>query len=102
MSGKKTYSFYSNSKGYASPTSGWSCVGVFVSKPEMITCENCGARRVRIVHRMRHPGMSGHRDVGVTCAGRMEGDMLAPRRREQQLAKTKGETITPPDALEEV
>lgn len=101
MSGKKAYSFYSSSNGHTSPTSGWSCVGVFVSKPEMITCENCGARRVRIVHRMRHPGVSGHRDVGVTCAGRMEGDMLAPRRREQQLAKTKDETITPPDEDEE-
>lgn len=101
MSGKKAYSFYSRSNGHSGPTSGWSCVGVFVSKPEMIICENCGARRVRIVHRMRHPATSGHRDVGVTCAGRMEGDMLAPRRREQQLAKTGDEIITPPDEDEE-
>lgn len=65
------------------PHSGWQCVGVTDLGAPVGVCEMCGYQIIRYVHHMVHPQ---HRplDVGCICAGKMEGDVEAAKKREQE------------------
>ena len=64
------------------PKTGWTCTGVTdLGSPSGI-CQMCGHQIIRYVHHMVHP-QYGLLDVGCVCAGKMEGDENAARRREQ-------------------
>ena len=46
-------------------------------------CQMCGYQIIRYAHQMEHPDY-GHLSVGCVCAGRMEGDVEAAKRRESE------------------
>ena len=64
------------------PHSGWSCVGVTDLGSPCGVCEMCGYQIIRYVHHMVHPNYNSL-NVGCVCAGKMEGDIAAAKRREQ-------------------
>ncbi len=64
------------------PKSGWVCTGITdLGSPSGI-CQMCGKHVIRYVHHMIHPEW-GRLDVGCICAGKMEGNIDAAKRREQ-------------------
>ena len=63
------------------PHGGWRCVGLEDLGKPMITCEMCEARPVRHVHLMEHTEYPEVLSVGYACAGHMEGDPAAAKRR---------------------
>ena len=65
------------------PRSGWHCVGVVDLGAPVGICQMCGYQIIRYAHQMEHPEY-GHLSVGCVCAGRMEGDPEAARRREAE------------------
>ena len=64
------------------PHSGWQCVGVTDLGAPIGVCEMCGYQIIRYVHHMVHPQYRSL-DVGCVCAGKMEGDVEAAKKREQ-------------------
>ena len=64
------------------PHSGWTCNGVTDLGEPCGICEICGNQIIRYVHHMTHPQYHPL-DVGCICAGKMEGDIEAAKRREQ-------------------
>lgn len=64
------------------PHSGWHCVGVTDLGAPCGVCEMCGYQIIRYVHHMVH---NDYRplNVGCVCAGKMEGDVAAARKRER-------------------
>ncbi len=65
------------------PHSGWHCVGVVDLGAPVGICQMCGYQIIRYAHQMEHPEY-GHLSVGCVCAGRMEGDPEAAKRREAE------------------
>ena len=63
------------------PHSGWHCVGVEDLGAPVGVCQMCGYQIIRYAHQMEHPDFSPL-SVGCVCAGRMEGDVEAAKRRE--------------------
>ena len=64
------------------PKSGWVCTGITdLGSPSGI-CQMCGKHIIRYVHHMIHPEW-GQLDVDCICAGKMEGNIDAAKRREQ-------------------
>lgn len=70
------------------PHRGWTCHGVTDLGEPMETCEMCEQQTIRYVHEMHHADY-GVLHCGCVCAGHMEGDVVAARRRE---ASAKRET----------
>ena len=67
------------------PHKGWTCVNVEdLGEPEAV-CEMCEIQQIRYVHWMEHPDFSEVLAVGSICAGHMENDYEAPRKREYGL-----------------
>lgn len=64
------------------PHSGWQCVGITDLGTPSGVCEMCGHQIIRYVHHMVHPNYHSL-DVGCVCAGKMEGDIEAAKKREQ-------------------
>ncbi|WP_300713667.1 ATP-dependent helicase [uncultured Acetatifactor sp.] len=65
------------------PHSGWHCVDVIDLGEPVGICQMCGYQIIRYAHQMEHPDY-GHLSVGCVCAGRMEGDVEAAKRRESE------------------
>jgi DNA helicase-2/ATP-dependent DNA helicase PcrA len=65
------------------PHSGWKCTGVTDLGAPVGVCEMCGHQIIRYVHHMVHPDY-GPLDVGCVCAGKMEGDIQAAKKREAE------------------
>lgn len=65
------------------PHSGWVCTGITDLGEPVGTCGMCGHQIIRYVHHMHHPEY-GSLGVGCICAGQMEGDPEAARRRERE------------------
>jgi hypothetical protein len=66
------------------PHQGWTCTDVEDIGEQDHLCEMCEAMFVRYVHTMEHPAYETLR-VGCVCAGDMEQDLAAARRRETDL-----------------
>ncbi|MCR5264373.1 MAG: UvrD-helicase domain-containing protein [Clostridiales bacterium] len=64
------------------PHSGWVCEGVIDLRFPAGVCRMCGRQIIRYVHVMRHPGYPRTIGAGCDCAGMMEGDLQAARKRE--------------------
>ena len=64
------------------PHSGWVCEGVIDLGGPFGICRMCGYQIIRYVHIMRHPDYPRTIGAGCECAGKMEGDPEASRRRE--------------------
>jgi hypothetical protein len=64
------------------PWSGWSCVGIDDMGRPSETCELCGTAVVRYVHTMTHPRWGENLRVGCVCAGHLEGNSEAAKRRD--------------------
>ncbi len=64
------------------PHDGWYCTGITDLGAPVGVCEMCGYQIIRYVHHMIHPS---YRPLGVgcVCAGKMEGDVAAARKRER-------------------
>jgi hypothetical protein len=67
------------------PQKGWHCVGVTDLDEPSATCEMCQHQIIRYVHHMRHPDYPLELSCGCYCAGRMEMDHVAARKRERVL-----------------
>lgn len=66
------------------PHKGWRCVDIEEHAAQDHLCEMCEARLVRFVHVMVHEACAAPLRVGCVCAGHMEEDLAAARRRETQ------------------
>ena len=64
------------------PHSGWSCIGISDLGEPVGICEMCGYQIIRYVHHMAHPNYR-YLNVGCICAGKMEGNPEAARKRER-------------------
>ncbi len=49
------------------------------------SCMMCGNEKIRYVHILKHPEVSGEYRVGCVCAEKMTGDYINPERRERDL-----------------
>ncbi len=65
------------------PHEGWTCVGIEDLGAPVGICEMCGYQIIRYAHHMEHPRYRSL-TAGCVCAGRMEGDIEAARRRETE------------------
>ena len=66
------------------PHSGWICTGITDLGEPADICEMCGHQIIRYVHHMIHPNYRPL-SAGCICAGKMEGDIEAARKREREL-----------------
>ena len=66
------------------PHSGWRCTGISDLGEPVGICGMCGYQVIRYVHQMVHDGYPGSIGAGCICAGKMEGDTEAARKREQE------------------
>jgi hypothetical protein len=66
------------------PLDGWRCVEVIDFESESFACELCGYPTVRYIHVMSHCEYPSEIHVGCVCAGIMEGDMLAAKKRDAE------------------
>ena len=64
------------------PKDGWVCAGITDLGEPSGVCGMCGEQTIRYVHRMIHPAYRSL-GVGCVCAGKMEGDLPAARKRER-------------------
>lgn len=72
------------------PRSGWRCVGVEDLRAPTETCDACGRRRLRHVHKLRHADWPAEIGCGCVCAGLLEGNPGEARRREKALRSFSG------------
>ncbi|MBE6638340.1 MAG: ATP-dependent DNA helicase PcrA [Ruminococcaceae bacterium] len=65
------------------PHTGWRCEGITDLGEPVGICEMCGYQIIRYVHHMVH---ENYRPLGVgcVCAGKMEGDIAAAKKRERE------------------
>lgn len=75
------------------PHKGWVCVDVEDSMDLSSTCEMCESQRIRFIHYMEHEDYPHTLAVGCICAGYMEEDLIAARKRDDfmksRMAKKK-------------
>ena len=68
------------------PKREWSCTGITdLGRNNRATCEMCEVQQIRYVHHMEHLQYDEPLDVGCICAGYMEENPDAARRRETDL-----------------
>jgi len=67
------------------PKDGWICVGISDLGAPVGLCGMCKKQAIRYAHHMIHPLYPRQIDAGCVCAGRMEGDVVASKRREAEL-----------------
>lgn len=68
------------------PHTGWTCIGITDLGEPCGVCEMCGYQIIRYVHHMVHPNYH-QLNVGCVCAGKMEGNVEAAKKREQEFKK---------------
>lgn len=67
------------------PHRGWTCVDIEdLGSPDAI-CEMCERQEIRYVHFMEHPDYPEILKCGCVCAGHMEEDLEAARRRDDTM-----------------
>ncbi len=67
------------------PKRGWRCVGFKdLDEPSEI-CEMCERMPIRFVHEMEHDDYPDTLRVGCVCAGNMQQDLVAARRRDDEM-----------------
>lgn len=66
------------------PHSGWRCEGITDLGAPVGICGMCGYQIIRYVHNMVHDDYPRKIGAGCICAGKMEGDVEAARKREQE------------------
>ncbi len=66
----------------AVPHRGWICTDIEELREPQLICEMCESQIIRYVHYMQHPDFREILRVGCICAGNMEQDLNAARRRE--------------------
>jgi hypothetical protein len=64
------------------PHKGWICVDIDDLGEPSALCEMCEVKQIRYVHRMEHPDYPISLGCGCFCAGHMEQDPAAARKRE--------------------
>jgi hypothetical protein len=72
------------------PKTGWYCVSeddLGREEDNWATCEMCQTKSIRHVHHLRHSDMEQTLACGCVCAGRLEGDPEAPKKREREWAR---------------
>ena len=85
---------------WGAPLEGWRCVRAYDACDDeddstaLVTCELCHCPRVRYVHVMRHTDYFEDVEVGCICAGIMEGDILAAKKREDEMKKRVNRRLT--------
>jgi hypothetical protein len=67
------------------PKKNWTCNNVEDLGDLIAVCEMCEVQEIRYVHSMEHPDYPDILEVGCICAGHMEEDYAAARRRETNL-----------------
>ena len=67
------------------PHKGWTCTDVEDLGALDAVCEMCETQDIRYVHHMKHPDYPETLGVGCVCAGNLESNYEAPRRRERAL-----------------
>jgi hypothetical protein len=72
------------------PHRGWTCVEVEDNGQAGPICEMCESRRIRYIHHMSHPDVATSLACGCVCAGYMEGDLAAARRRDALMTSRAG------------
>lgn len=75
------------------PKIGWHCVGVTDLGAPIGICEMCGYQIIRYAHYMSHPQYGGL-TCGCVCAGKMEGNISAAKRREAELKNKESRKTT--------
>lgn len=65
------------------PHDGWTCAGIEDLGAPVGICEMCGYQIIRYAHHMEHPQYRSL-TAGCVCAGKMEGDIAAAKRREAE------------------
>ena len=70
-------------KALDAPLQGWLC-STIDEHEDLTTCNLCGCVNVRYLHEMFHPEYTGVINVGCICAGIIEGDELAAKKRESE------------------
>ncbi|MDD4297288.1 MAG: hypothetical protein PHC69_10090 [Ruminiclostridium sp.] len=79
--------------GWNAPLSGWECIYMYDVVEDsyesedtiLFTCELCDCSQVRYVHVMHHKKYFEDISVGCICAGIMEGNILAAKKREREM-----------------
>lgn len=71
------------------PHSGWTCIDVIDLGGPFGVCQMCGYQVIRYVHRMKHPDFPAVLGCGCVCAGKMEGNIDAAKKREQEFKSKK-------------
>lgn len=72
------------------PHLGWTCVDIEdLGEPSQV-CGMCESQEIRYVHFMQHDAYPHVLEVGCVCAGNMEGDLLAARRRDATMLSRAG------------
>lgn len=66
------------------PHSGWTCIDVTDLGGPFGVCQMCGYQVIRYVHTMKHPDFPAILGCGCICAGKMEGNIDAAKKREQE------------------
>lgn len=66
------------------PHSGWTCIDVTDLGGPFGVCQMCGYQVIRYVHTMKHPDFPAVLGCGCICAGKMEGNIDAAKKREQE------------------
>jgi hypothetical protein len=72
------------------PKAGWYCVGeddLGRDENNWATCEMCQSKSIRHVHYLRHRDMEQGLACGCVCAGHLEGDPEAPKKREREWSR---------------
>lgn len=64
------------------PKSGWQSLAVLDLGAPCLRCQACQCTRVRFVHLITHPEISGQYRVGCICAGNLTGDPVAAQDRD--------------------
>jgi hypothetical protein len=72
------------------PHRGWVCVGIENLGEPKTVCQMCESQPIRYVHHMRHCEYPDILSVGCVCAGNMEGNIKAARKRESVMQSRAG------------
>lgn len=72
------------------PHRGWECSDIEDLGEPSAECEMCESQVIRYVHHMVHSDYPDPLKVGCVCAGHMEGNLVASRKREASMRSRAG------------
>ncbi|MDH5718875.1 MAG: hypothetical protein OEZ22_14710 [Spirochaetia bacterium] len=64
------------------PHKGWRCIEIEDSEELSCNCEMCESQPIRYIHHMNHTDYPEILKVGCVCAGHMEGNLIAAKKRD--------------------